>query len=81
MSTQTLSAVAGTSTTAAPDAPVPDNELIQLLNKRGTVRAYKSDPIPDAWVDAIIAAGMRAPTSSNIQAYSCLLYTSDAADE
>lgn len=72
MSTKTLAAVdlAGG---ASADAPVPDNELVRLLNKRGTVRAYKSDPIPDAWIEAMVAAAQRAPTSSNIQAYSIVV--------
>ena len=60
---------------ASADAPVPENDLTRLLAKRGTVRSYKSDPIPDSWVDAIVEYGMRAPTSSNIQAYSVIVVT------
>ncbi len=75
MSTATLSAQQASTASAAPDAPVPENDLTRLLAKRGTVRAYKSDPIPESWVNAIIEYGMRAPTSSNIQAYSVVVVT------
>ena len=57
----------------APDAPVPENDLTRLLAKRGTVRAFKPDPVPDSWIDAIIQYGMRAPTHSNIEAYSVVV--------
>lgn len=52
---------------------VPDTELLRLLRMRGSVRNYKPEPVPEPWVDAIIAAGQRAPTSSNIQAYSIIV--------
>lgn len=56
----------------AADAPVPDTEVIRLLNARGTVRNFKTDPLPDSWVEALIASAQRAPTSSNVQAYSII---------
>lgn len=55
-----------------PDTP-PDNELLRYLRNRASVRDYKPDPVPDAWVDAIIAAGQRAPTSANIQGFSIIV--------
>ena len=60
---------------AQPEAglAVPDTELLRRLQMRGSVRNYKPDPVPDPWVNAIIAAGQRAPTSSNIQAYSIVV--------
>jgi len=78
VSTRTLSAVEKDVSVAAVDAPVPDTETIRLLNARGTVRNFKPDPIPDSWVDALVAASQRAPTSSNIQAYS-IIVVRDAA--
>lgn len=54
------------------DAPVPDTELIHNLALRGTVRAYKSEPVPESWIKAIVSFGMRAPTSSNRQEYSLI---------
>ena len=52
---------------------VPETEVLRLLHARGSVRNYKPDPVPDPWVEAILAAGQRAPTSSNIQAYSVVV--------
>lgn len=73
MSTNTLSAAEATAAPAIPDAPVPENDLTRLLARRGTVRNFKPDPVPESWVSAIIEYGMRAPTSSNIQAYSVVV--------
>jgi len=53
-------------------APVPVSALMQQLEGRGTVRDFKPDPVPQAWCDAIVAHGMRAPTSSNRQEYSII---------
>lgn len=54
-------------------AAVPETELLHLLKRRGSVRDYKPDPVPDAWVEALLAAGQRAPTSSNNQTYSIIV--------
>lgn len=61
------------STTSTEQPPVPDNDLLRYLKSRGTTRNFKTDPIPDAWIDALCAAGQRVPTSSNIQAYSIIV--------
>jgi len=62
------------STSTVTDQPaVPDNDLLRYLKVRGTTRNFKTDPIPDNWIDALCAAGQRAPTSSNIQAYSIIV--------
>jgi nitroreductase len=58
---------------AAANPPVPDTELTRLLAARGTVRNFKPDPVPEAWVDAIVEYGMRAPTSSNREEYSVIV--------
>lgn len=50
------------------DADVPDIDFLRVLERRATVRAFRPDPIPDKWIDALLAAGQRAPSSSNIQA-------------
>ena len=52
---------------------VPETEVLRLLRQRGSVRDYKPDPVPETWVEAILAAGQRAPTSSNVQAYSIVV--------
>ena len=53
--------------------PVPDNDLMRYLRERGSTRNFKTDPIPDAWLEALLAAGQRAPTSSNMQVYSIVV--------
>jgi len=55
------------------DPSVPSNDFLRYLEGRGTTRDFKSDPIPDAWIDALCAAGQRASTSSNMQAYSMIV--------
>ena len=48
------------------------SETINVLNKRVSVRKYRSDPVPEKLVDEVLRAAFRAPTSSNIQTYSVL---------
>jgi nitroreductase len=55
-----------------PERP-PENELTRMLAARGTVRAFGPREVSDAWVDEIVRHGMRAPTSSNMQAYSVVV--------
>ncbi len=54
------------------DAEIPNTELTNQLSRRGTVRAFKNEPIPEPWAQAIVEYGMRAPTSSNRQEYSII---------
>ena len=49
-----------------------DSETIRLLQNRVSVRAYEDRPVADEIVDAVLKAAFRAPTSSNIQAYSVI---------
>jgi len=48
---------------------------IELIYKHGSVRQYKSNPVSDALVEEIVAAGQRASTSSNLQTYSVVATT------
>lgn len=48
---------------------------IEQMNRHATVRSYKPDPVPSAWVEAIVAAGQRASTSSNLQMTSVVAVT------
>ncbi|MEK9725272.1 MAG: nitroreductase family protein [Rhodospirillaceae bacterium] len=48
----------------------PTSPVIDVLNRRTSVRSFTDDPVTDAQVRAVLAAGQRAPTSSNLQAYS-----------
>ncbi|MEZ4863074.1 MAG: NADPH-dependent oxidoreductase [Caldilineaceae bacterium] len=43
------------------------NPVIELIHAHRSIRAYKPDPVPDELVEAIVAAGQRASTSSNMQ--------------
>jgi len=53
----------------------PGNPVIEQINRHVTVRDYKSDPVPKAWVETIVAAGQRAATSSNMQLTSVVAVT------
>ena len=48
------------------------NPTIDQIYKHGSVRRYKSDPLPRELVEDIVAAGQRASTSSNLQTYSAI---------
>lgn len=49
------------------------SETVETLMGRASVRAYTDREVPDAMVETILAAAFRAPTSSNIQAYSVIV--------
>ena len=51
---------------------------IELMSTHGSVRHYKPDSVPESMVEEIVAAGQRASTSSNLQAYS-VVATTDCA--
>ncbi len=54
------------------------NSTLDLIHAHGSVRAYKTDPLPASMVETIVAAAQRASSSSNLQAYSVIAVT-DAA--
>ncbi|MGO8718315.1 MAG: TonB family protein [Acidobacteriaceae bacterium] len=49
------------------------NETIRILQKHHSSRSYKTDPIPDGVLDAIIESAHRAPTSTNSQEVSLVV--------
>jgi nitroreductase len=49
------------------------SETIEVLHNRVSVRAFAAEPVPEAQIDAVLRAALRAPTSSNIQAYSVVV--------
>lgn len=51
------------------------NPTIELIHKHGSVRQYKTDPLPRELVETIVVAGQRAATSSNLQMYSVVALT------
>tara|TARA_B100000886_G_scaffold324330_1_gene268896 strand:+ start:285 stop:1064 length:780 start_codon:yes stop_codon:yes gene_type:complete len=49
------------------------SETIELLNRRRSIRKFSEKPVSSSHLDALLGAAMRAPTSSNIQAYSVIV--------
>lgn len=49
------------------------SETIDVLNNRRSIRAFSDTAVTDAHIDAILGAAVRAPTSSNLQAYSVVV--------
>ncbi|GAU78758.1 oxygen-insensitive NADPH nitroreductase [Fusibacter sp. 3D3] len=48
------------------------NETLKLLKSHQSIRKFKEDPIPKAFIEAIIDAAQMASTSSFLQAYSII---------
>lgn len=44
-----------------------NNELIELIKTRRSVREYSSETVPDALLDAVLEAGTYAPTGMGMQ--------------
>ena len=51
------------------------NPTIELMHQHGSVRHYKTDPLPKEMIETIVAAGQRAATSSNLQMFSVVALT------
>lgn len=45
------------------------------MHAHASARHFKPDPVPNEWLEAVVTAGQRASTSSNIQAYSVIAVT------
>ncbi len=50
-------------------------DLISLLRKRRSIRAFRSDPVPEEKLNAIIAAGQHAPSGAHRHPWLCKLVT------
>lgn len=50
---------------------------IQQIYKHRSIRAYKTDSVPRAMIEEIVAAGQRASTSSNLQMFSVVVVTEE----
>lgn len=48
---------------------------IEQIHRHWSVRDYRDAPVPAGIVETIVAAGQRAPTSSNLQTYSVVVVT------
>src|SRR5215472_1593597 len=56
------------------DRPVLEiTETIRVLNEHVSIRNFRPDPIPTETTELILRAACRAPTSSNLQAYSLIV--------
>ena len=52
---------------------VETSETVRLLESRVSVRKFRPDPVSDDLLAIVLRAACRAPTSSNIQAYSLIV--------
>lgn len=50
----------------------PKTPTIQQIFRHASVRQYKPDPVPAELIEAVVAAGQRSSTSSNLQTYSAV---------
>jgi nitroreductase len=58
-----------------------ENSTLDLIHCHASLRHYKSDPVPEPLIEAIVAAGQCASTSSNMQLYSVVAVTDAAKRE
>jgi nitroreductase len=58
-----------------------ENPIVDLIHRHASVRRYKPDPLPASLIETVVAAGQRASTSSNLQAYSVIAVIDAAGRE
>ncbi len=58
-----------------------ENPVFDSIHRHVSVRHYKKDEVPRHVVEKVVAAGQRASTSSNLQAYSVVVVTAEAQRE
>jgi len=51
------------------------NAVLRQIYQHASVRRYSNDPVPRALVEAVVAAGQRSSTSSNLQMFSVVAVT------
>jgi len=54
------------------------NPTLELIQRHGSVRNYRPDPLPVETIEAIVAAAQHTSSSSNMQAYSVVGVTDPA---
>ena len=54
---------------------------IEQIHRHASVRSYRPDPVPVDQVEAIVAAGQRSSTSSNLQMFSVVAVTEQSTRE
>ena len=52
--------------------------VIEQIHRHASIRQYKPEPVAGEWIEAIVAAGQRAATSSNLQTYAVIAVTEPA---
>ena len=52
-----------------------NNETLELINNRRTIRAYDPKPVTQKEINTIIHGAMRAPTANNMMSYSIIQVT------
>jgi len=58
------------------------SETIEQIYQHSSIRKYNEEPVPKPMIEAVIAAGQRGSTSSNLQTYSVVAVTdSDMREE
>jgi nitroreductase len=55
-----------------------ENPTLDLIHAHGSVRRYRTDPVPDTVLETVITAAQRASSSSNLQAWSVIVVTDEA---
>lgn len=64
-----------------PAATVRDMETWDAITSRRQVRAFTTDPVPDADIERVLEAGRRAPSGSNRQPWDFVVVTDDEAQQ
>ncbi len=60
------------------DTPRIASEVFEQIYRHASVRRYRPEPLPRATVEAVVAAGQRSSTSSNLQMFSVVAVTDPA---
>ncbi len=62
-----------------PQVPVSlaDNQLLQVIYNRRSVRSFKAEPIPEDVFNAILEAGRLAPCGVNLQSWTFAIFNND----
>ncbi|MFC1732375.1 NADPH-dependent oxidoreductase [candidate division KSB1 bacterium] len=54
---------------------IMENPVVKTILRHSSVRDFQVEPIPDTIINTIVKCAIRAPTSSNLQAYSIIKIT------
>ena len=55
--------------------------VLEQIHQHRSIREYKPDPVPDTLLTDILAAGIRASSSGNMQTYSIIVTRDQALRE